>query len=67
MATSLTIRRKVRAGQTEGEAVWRLISHLSLNYLSLIDVRSKLTVLIKWAWAYLWYDPAGRILVERER
>jgi len=30
-----------RAGQTEGEAVWRLISHLSLNYLSLIDVRTE--------------------------
>jgi len=29
-----------RPGQTEGEAVWRLISHLSLNYLSLIDVRT---------------------------
>ncbi len=26
-----------RGNQTEGEAVWRLISHLSLNYLSLMD------------------------------
>ncbi|MFO0963553.1 MAG: NAD(P)/FAD-dependent oxidoreductase [Phycisphaerales bacterium] len=48
-----------------GTPAWLL--WLCIHLLSLIDIRSKLTVLIKWAWAYLWYDPAGRILVERER
>lgn len=46
-----------------GTLAWLL--WLFIHLLFLIDVRSKLTVLIKWAWSYLWYDPSGRILVEK--
>jgi NADH dehydrogenase len=51
---------KLRIAGTLAWLLW-----LFIHLLFLIDVRSKLTVLIKWAWAYLWYDPSGRILVDR--
>lgn len=64
MATIGRRRAVVELGKLKfgGALAWLL--WLFIHLLFLIDVRSKITVLLKWAWAYMRYDPTNRILAE---
>lgn len=50
----------VRGFRTHGFLAWAV--WLGVHLVFLIDLRSKLTVMLKWIAAYLFYRPAGRLL-----
>ena len=49
--------------KTGGILAWVL--WLAVHLIFLVDLRSKLTVLLKWSAAYLFYRPSGRLIGER--
>lgn len=65
MATIGRRRAVVEVGRLKfgGAVAWVL--WLFIHLMFLIDVRSKITVLLKWIWAYVRYDPSNRIVSER--